>query len=40
VDGGAKIDDRTFLLQSEAEPADWQRHVNGVLRYYMETSAR
>jgi uncharacterized protein (DUF4415 family) len=25
-------------FQSEGEPRDMQRHVNGVLRYYMETN--
>jgi hypothetical protein len=25
-------------FQSEAEPSDWQRHINGVLRIYMETN--
>lgn len=25
-------------FQSESEPNDWQRHVNGVLRFYMETN--
>jgi hypothetical protein len=25
-------------FQSEGEPNDMQRHINGVLRYYMETN--
>lgn len=25
-------------FQSETEPSDWQRHMNGVLRFYMETN--
>ena len=25
-------------FQSEAEPSDWQRHINDLLRYYMETN--
>jgi uncharacterized protein (DUF4415 family) len=25
-------------FQNEAEPAGWQDHINGVLRFYMETN--
>lgn len=25
-------------FQSDTEPADWQAHMNGVLRFYMETT--
>jgi hypothetical protein len=25
-------------LQGPAMPADWQAHINGVLRFYMDTS--
>ncbi len=26
------------FFQSDPEPGDWRQHMNGVLRYYMETS--
>ena len=25
-------------FQGESEPADWQSHINGVLRFYMDTN--
>ena len=25
-------------FQSEANPADWRKHINGVLRFYMDTN--
>jgi hypothetical protein len=30
--------DLAAFFQGDGEPADWQRHINGVLRYYMDTS--
>ncbi len=25
-------------FQSDSEPGDWQRHINGILRFYMDTN--
>lgn len=25
-------------FQSDAEPGNWQEHINGILRFYMETN--
>ena len=30
--------DLVAYFQSESEPSDWQRHVNDVLRFYVETN--
>ncbi len=30
--------DLVAYFQGEAEIADWQHHINGVLRFYMETN--
>ena len=30
--------DLVAYFQGESEPADWQSHINGVLRFYMDTN--
>ena len=30
--------DLVAYFQSESEPGDWQSHINGVLRFYMDTN--
>jgi uncharacterized protein (DUF4415 family) len=30
--------DLVAYFQGNGEPSDWQRHINGVLRFYVETN--
>lgn len=30
--------DADLVAYFQGEPTDWQRHINGVLRYYMDTN--